>query len=266
MAHAGESEYPNGKLPELQAVKDGKPEAHMDVITVTRLSEAVSAGDLASVQSMLGARPELVHMDMAEDDEHRALHYAVLHRRPQMVRLLMQLARLSPGHLASPGCHARSRLPPTWLPTTRRHHPSERCGSVAKTRLLNAGACDSWPLFTAATIMRLSCSFAAAPLSPPPQSADWMTALHWAAANLWKQLGAWLLERGANAQARTAAGHTVLDVVGCGCPAGIPDRSRRVARFAEMVLAHDGERTARWAIATGDTDWLRARHRKAPGV
>jgi ankyrin repeat protein len=39
---------------------------------------------------MLEARPELVHMDMAEHDEHRALHYAVLDRSPEMVRILMQ--------------------------------------------------------------------------------------------------------------------------------------------------------------------------------
>ena len=39
---------------------------------------------------MVTARPELVDLDVAENDEHRALHHAVLQRRPDIVRLLMQ--------------------------------------------------------------------------------------------------------------------------------------------------------------------------------
>ena len=48
------------------------------------------AGDVAQVRAMLKARPELVNMDMAENDEHRALHYAVLGRSVEMVRVLME--------------------------------------------------------------------------------------------------------------------------------------------------------------------------------
>ncbi len=59
-------------------------------MTVRRLVETVQSGDLAVVRSMLTARPELVHLDVAENDEHRALHHAVLHRQPEIVRLLMQ--------------------------------------------------------------------------------------------------------------------------------------------------------------------------------
>lgn len=68
--------------PKLKALVDG--------VTVRRLVDAVCAGDLAAVQSMVNARPELVHLDLAENDEHRALHHAVLQRRPEMVRFLMQ--------------------------------------------------------------------------------------------------------------------------------------------------------------------------------
>jgi ankyrin repeat protein len=39
---------------------------------------------------MVAARPELVHLDVAENDEHRALHHAVLRQRPEIVRFLMQ--------------------------------------------------------------------------------------------------------------------------------------------------------------------------------
>jgi ankyrin repeat protein len=58
-------------------------------MTVKQLADAVRASDLRSVRAMLQARPELVHIDMSANDEHRALHYAVLDRAPEIVRLLM---------------------------------------------------------------------------------------------------------------------------------------------------------------------------------
>ena len=67
-----------------------KLKAFVDGVTVRRLCDAVREGDLDGVKAMLAVRPELVHLDLAENDEHRALHHAVLQRRPDMVRLLMQ--------------------------------------------------------------------------------------------------------------------------------------------------------------------------------
>jgi len=67
-----------------------KLKAYVDGVTVSRLVGAVRAGDLATVRAMVVLRPELVHMDVAENDEHRALHHAVLCRRAPIVRLLMQ--------------------------------------------------------------------------------------------------------------------------------------------------------------------------------
>ena len=67
-----------------------KLKAFVDGANVARLAEAVKAGGLAAVRKLLKSRPELVGMDMAGDDEHRALHYAVLRRDAAMVRLLMQ--------------------------------------------------------------------------------------------------------------------------------------------------------------------------------
>ena len=64
--------------------------AFVDGANVAALAGAVKAGDLARVRSLLRARPELVSMDRAENDEHRALHYAVLRRDVPMVRLLME--------------------------------------------------------------------------------------------------------------------------------------------------------------------------------
>ena len=64
--------------------------AYVDGVSVSGLADAVRAGDMGKVRAMLAARPELAHMDMAEDNEHRALHYAVLDNNPEMVRVLME--------------------------------------------------------------------------------------------------------------------------------------------------------------------------------
>jgi ankyrin repeat protein len=74
--------YGFGSWPKLKAYVDGA--------TITRLTDAVRAGDVARVRAMLNARPELANMAMAENDERRALHLAVLDRAPAMVRLLME--------------------------------------------------------------------------------------------------------------------------------------------------------------------------------
>lgn len=67
-----------------------KLKAFVDGATVRLLVEAVRAGDLARVRAIVDARPEIVHVDVGENDEHRALHHAVLQRQPEIVRFLMQ--------------------------------------------------------------------------------------------------------------------------------------------------------------------------------
>jgi ankyrin repeat protein len=94
--------------------------------------------------------------------------------------------------------------------------------------------------------------------APDPQTG--MTALHWASANLWDRLSAWLIDRGADVSARNTAGQTPLDLVGCEHETRSPDRSRLSTKIAALLLGCGAERTVRWAIATGDADWLRTRH------
>jgi ankyrin repeat protein len=67
-----------------------KLKAFVDGVTVARFAEAVKRSDIAQVRSMLASRPELIAMDMSANDEHRALHFAVLQRDAAMVRLLME--------------------------------------------------------------------------------------------------------------------------------------------------------------------------------
>ncbi len=73
-----------------------KLKAFVDGVNVARFADAVRAGDIPQVRSMLASRPELIAMDLAGNDEHRGLHYAVLRRDPAMVRLLMEAGADAP--------------------------------------------------------------------------------------------------------------------------------------------------------------------------
>jgi ankyrin repeat protein len=63
---------------------------HSAMMTVTDLLDAIRANDLEAIRAIVSARPELVHFEVSENDEHCALHQAVLQRRPEIVRFLMQ--------------------------------------------------------------------------------------------------------------------------------------------------------------------------------
>ena len=67
-----------------------KLKAYVDGVTIRRLVEAVRAGQVERVRMLLKARPELADMTVSYGDEHRAIHYAVMHRHPEIARLLMQ--------------------------------------------------------------------------------------------------------------------------------------------------------------------------------
>jgi len=87
-----------------------------------------------------------------------------------------------------------------------------------------------------------------------------MTPLHWASANLWDRLGAWLIDRAADVSARNTMGQTPLDLVGCKRETPSPDRPRLITKIAGLLLGRGAARTVRWAITTGNADWLRTRH------
>lgn len=67
-----------------------KLKAYVDGVTIRRLIEAVSNGDIKRVREMLKTRSELADMAVSYGDEHRAIHYAVMHRQPEITQLLMR--------------------------------------------------------------------------------------------------------------------------------------------------------------------------------
>src|SRR5262249_29143479 len=67
-----------------------KMKAYVEGVAIGRLTEAVRAGDVEQVRATLRIRPELVNWEAPSSQGHTALHYAVLGRMPEMVRVLMQ--------------------------------------------------------------------------------------------------------------------------------------------------------------------------------
>ena len=57
---------------------------------VADLCEVASEGDVAKIQHILDVQPNLVNVYMAENNEHLAIHYAVMNQHADAVRVLME--------------------------------------------------------------------------------------------------------------------------------------------------------------------------------
>jgi ankyrin repeat protein len=242
-----------------------KLKAFVNGVTVKRLADAVRRNDLAQVRAMLEVRPELVNMDMAENNEHRALHYAVFNRAPEMVRLLMR-------H----GADARKGIYPHREATTALTlalergydeiaaviHEEEQYRRVALsgTNALAPAVADELTEVIAAG----DDDRALAMLRQEPELIDscnregW-TPLHAAAAMRNELLVRWLLDNGADVNRRGPRDRTPLDnsVAGPWTKSGSAEQFVAVAR---ILRQHGAELTSRAAVALGEVDWLRAGH------
>jgi ankyrin repeat protein len=247
-----------------------KLRAFVDGATVSRLIEAVRAGDAPRVEAMLASRPEIINMDASGGDEHRALHHAVLTRNADMVRLLM-----------AHGADANIGIYPHRVPTTAlaiatergydeiaviiREAEARRPGFRPPVHSSNAtdvpqelhdGIRDGNARAIIA-FLESSPVLRANPAMITGPGPDGVTLLHLAAARLMPELAAWLLDRGADANARSGHGFTPMDMLGRWPVAHPHDGLKDVS---EMLLRHGAERTAFWAVATNNAGWLRARH------
>ena len=57
---------------------------------VADLCDAARDGDVSKIQQILDLQPDLINVHMAENDEHRAIHYAVMNQHADAVRILME--------------------------------------------------------------------------------------------------------------------------------------------------------------------------------
>jgi ankyrin repeat protein len=240
-----------------------KLKAYAEGATVRRLRDLVRAGDLAGVDALLDARPELASGALLE---------AVLQRSPAIVRALM-----------THGAHARSGLYPHRDATSPLTIAIERgyddivtiIEQEEQRRQTAHGNVTGRPtvdeVFQA--IVSGHGGMARALLEQHPHLVRashpslGLTALHVAAKMLDASLIAWLLNHGADLDARAriplirAHEHTPLDLAAHFSDAGT---AGRFAAAASTLLDRGAAMTARAAVALGEADWLRARH--AEGV
>ncbi len=234
-----------------------KLKAFVDGANIARFADAVKAGDMAQVRSMLASRPELIAMDRAHNDEHRALHYAVLRRDPAMVRLLMEA-----GADARKGIFPHRDATSAWaiardrqydeivavIEEEERRRREEMSCSNATVSPLQDQITSAISRGDDATAMRLldedhtliqACD------------RDGATPLHAAARYNSLELIAWLLARRANVRKQDPNSLTPLDHAAL---AADPrnHRAEHFPRTAAMLLEHGADLTVRAAVALGN--------------
>jgi ankyrin repeat protein len=251
-----------------------KLKAYVDGVTVAGLADAVRAGDIAKVGAMLAARPELVHMDMSEHNEHRTLHYAVLERNPEMVRVLMEHSadpfkgiwphRDATGALTiatergygeivaiiNEALERRSAEETARRPNRAADVPDIDVNSPVMARLIPAMTEGN----DEATV--LSCLDEEPRLIRAHKGDGW-TMLHQASLMLFLDAARWLIDHGADVNAYEPCYWTPLELVGRYRKNFTPAKA---AAMTELLRSHGAKMTAGAALTHGDADWLRARH------
>ncbi len=219
-------------------------------LTVQSLVEAVRAGDAGRVRVMLQARPELANTDMAENNEHRAIHYAVFSRNSDMVKVLME-------H----GADARKGIYPHRRATTAHTVALERgygeiVAIIEEQEGRRRGTATPAPdelseLIAAGNEAGALAMLEAGPSLATMRNRNGWTPLHIAAATGGDAVAAWLLSHGADVNASGPRGLTPLDRAAGAGKQGEP--------AAVRLRAHGAEMTVRGAVALGESDWLRTR-------
>ncbi|HYL77373.1 MAG TPA: ankyrin repeat domain-containing protein [Bryobacteraceae bacterium] len=228
-----------------------KLKAFVDGVNIARLAEAVNAGDLAQARALIHARPELVGMEMAGNNEHRAIHYAVMRRDPAMVRLLMEA-----------GADARKGIFPHRDATSayviardrdyrdivavieeeeQRRRQTMSCPNATISPLqdqINAliredGNGDAIRLLESDPSLIRACD------------RNGGTPLHAAAASSSEQMTAWLLNKGADPRKIDLNGLTPLDRAALAADPEFP-------AVAKLLLDHGADVTTRGAVALAD--------------
>ena len=250
-----------------------KLKAFVDGASVARLAEAVQAGDVAQARALLRARPELATMDMAGDNEHQALHYAVFRRDPAMVRLLM-----------AAGADARKGIFPHRDATTAFALARDRgYGDIVaaieeeEQHRREAMSCPNATVTPAQDqinrAIRSGDNGEAIRLLEADETLiracdrDGATPLHAAAEETNEEMVAWLLTKRANARKQDLKGLTPIDRAALAAdPRGDHRSARDFPAVARRLLYHGAEMTIRAAVALADTDRIRELVRADAGV
>jgi len=232
-----------------------KLKAFVDGVTVKRFEEAARSGDIDQLRAMLKQRPELVNS--------AALRHAVLRRDDAMVRVLMDH-----GANARIGVYPhRDATTPLVIAADRGYDEIVAIIKEAEQRrredTSGGGAPDPEEVFgaiasgendRAISLLERDPSLIQARLLPH----GW-TLLHVAAARLNVSMVDWLIQRGAdvNARGRNWTEQAPLDRAAHSSDA---DESAAFAVVANLLVRAGAQMTPWAAVALGDAVWLRARN------
>jgi len=248
-----------------------KLKAFVDGANVAKLADAVRAGDAARVRVLLHARPELVNMDMAGNDEHRALHYAVLGRDAAMVKLLMEAGadahkgifphRDATSALAMARDRGYDEIVAVIEDEERLRRAEMSCpnASISPVQDEINHAIREDDNATAIRLLQSDGSLIQA------CDRDGRSPLHVAAQETNEAMVAWLLSRGANARKEDVHGLTPLDRAAL---AADPhnEHAKGFPTIAKKLLEHGAEVTIRAAVALADAPRIRELARENPAV
>jgi ankyrin repeat protein len=239
-----------------------KLKAFVDGANVGRFAQAAKSGDIGQVRKMLASRPELIGMDTAENDEHRALHYAVLRRDVEMVRLLMESGADARKGIF-PHRDATSALA---LARDREYHDVVAIIEQEEMRRREEMSCPN------ATVSPVQDQISAAIAEGDAGRAkhlleadrsliqacdrDGASPLHIAAEHTNAELVAWLLDRRANPHKKDLRGLTALDRAALSAGPRNPG-AQRFPSVAKLLLDHGAEITIHGAVALGDESRIR---------
>lgn len=227
-----------------------------ETFTVDQLADAVKAGDSYRVRRILDAQPDLARTDMAYENEHQVLHYAVYARLPEMVRLLMQY-----------GADARKGVWPHRAATTAfviaRDRGLDEIVAIIEDEENRRGV-QSLPDPKSGTRDQLMKAFDRNDedailrlLEADPsliEAHSWR--LHAAACKGLQRLAGWLLDRGSDVNSLQGDRAPIDMSAGC-APYFSLDKARRMMIW---LRERGAELTPRAAVALGEHEWLRARH------
>jgi ankyrin repeat protein len=84
--------------------------------------------------------------------------------------------------------------------------------------------------------------------------------MHFASAALMERVARWLLDRGIDVNIHARGDWKPLEVVGRAVRPGDPDSAAKIDAMIQLLSSRGAKQTARWAVLTGNVEWLRARH------
>ena len=257
-----------------------KLKQHVDGVNIKAFCDAVEKGDIATVRQLAKTRPKLVKLSPdGEHDERIALHVAVLNGNAEMTRTLMEL-----------GSDARRGIWPHRTATTAHAIATDRgCDEIVaiiereearrrKAMSAPGATVSSTTNEILKAILEDRCEEAVKQLEADPSlvaacNVRGATPLHVAARKHNPGMTAWLLDRGAVADAKDEEGKTPLDYASIvagwsshGRAFSLVDNSRldpsRFDETARLLLARGAALTSRTAVAMGDQQAVRRMHRE----